>query len=132
MANLVVLSGNITKDADLRYTQNNKAVVNFSIAVSEGFGDNKKTQYFNIVSFGAEKLCQYLNKGTKVLVKGKLSNSSYEKDGVKHYKTEVVADNYGGIELLGSKNSSSTNDVFGGNKNDDLTPEPFDSSDMRF
>ena len=132
--NLVVLQGNISKDSELRYTPNGKAVVRFSVAVNEGYGDKKKTQFFNITSFGAEKLCEYLIKGTKVLIKGKLNNSSYEKDEVKHYKTDIIADNYGGIELLSSKNNTkdtskyerenqAMNDVFGaGDYQEDITP----------
>ena len=132
--NLVVLQGNISKDSELRYTPNGKAVVSFSIAVNEGYGDKKKTQFFNITSFGAEKLCEYLTKGTKVLIKGKLNNSSYEKDGVKHYKTDIIAETYGGIELLSSKNNTNDttkyerdnqamNDVFGaGDYQEDITP----------
>lgn len=115
--------GNLIKDSELRYSQNNKAICNFAIAVNEGFGDKKTTQYFNIVSFGAEKLSEYLVKGTKVAIVGKLSNSSYEKDGQKYYKTEIIADSFGGIELLGSKPQTNKNqnnetsmpyDVFGG------------------
>jgi single-strand DNA-binding protein len=68
--NRVSMVGNITKDADMRYTPNNKAIVSFSIAINEGFGANKTTQYFNIVSFGAEKLCQYLTKGKTVAITG--------------------------------------------------------------
>ena len=100
--NLIILSGNLTKDCELRYTAGTgKAVVSFSIAVNEGYGDKKTTQFFNITSFGAEKVADYLTKGTKVLIRGRLRNNSYEKDGVKHYTTEIIAENYGGIELLG-------------------------------
>ena len=98
--NNVILTGNIVRDSELRFSQSGKGVCTFSIAVNEGFGDKKTTQYFNIVSFGAENVCQYLVKGVKVAIQGRLNNSTYEKDGVKHYKTDIIANNYGGIEIL--------------------------------
>jgi len=128
--NKCVEIGNLTKDSELRYSKDNKAICNFTIAVNEGFGDKKTVQYFNIVSFGAEKISQYLIKGTKVAISGKLQNSNYEKDGVKHYKTEIIADNFGGIEFLGGKENSSGNsnqysapaNNSQGSFDDDITP----------
>ena len=101
--NKVILSGNICKDAELRSTKGETMVTTFSLAVNEGFGDKKTTQFVNIVSFKAENVCAYLTKGTKVIICGKIASSNYEKDGVKVYKTEVIADNFGGIELMGKK-----------------------------
>lgn len=127
--NLVTLTGNITKDSELRYNSNNTPVCSFSIAVNEYVKGEQKTQYFNIVSFSAEKLSQYLVKGTKVAIVGKLQNSSYEKDGIKHYRTDIIANPYGGIELLGNKGTGNNNsnsapqDVFGGGDyQEDITP----------
>ena len=105
--NKVILSGNICKDAELRATKGETMITTFSLAINEGFGDKKTTQFVNIVSFKAENVCAYLTKGTKVIICGKISSSNYEKDGVKVYKTEVIADNFGGIELLGNKSNSS-------------------------
>ena len=134
--NLVTLTGNITKDSELRYNANNTPVCTFSIAVNEYVKGEQKTQYFNIVSFSAEKLSQYLVKGTKVAIVGKLKNSSYEEDGLKHYRTDIVANPIGGIELLGSKGAGNNSnqapqDVFGGDFEDDIQPvDP--SGDMPF
>lgn len=138
--NQTVLTGNITKDSELSYTPNNVAVCKFSIAVNEYVKGENKTQYFNIVSFSAEKLSQYLVKGTKVLIVGKLQNSSYEKDGIKHYKTDIICNPYGGIELLGSKGtgnnnsneySAPQNDAFSkGNFEEEITP--VDDGEMPF
>jgi single-strand DNA-binding protein len=134
--NLVTLTGNITKDSELRYNSNNTPVCSFSIAVNEYVKGEQKTQYFNIVSFSAEKLSQYLVKGTKVAIVGKLNNSSYEKDGIKHYRTDIVANPFGGIELLGSKGTGNNlnqapQDVFGGNFDEDIQPVNNDG-DMPF
>ena len=125
--NKTILIGTLTKDSELRYTTNNTPVCSFSIAVNEYVKGEQKTQYFNIVSFSAEKLSQYLVKGAKVAIVGKLSNSNYEKDGLKHYRTDIVANPIGGIELLGSKGTGNNSnqapqDVFGGNFDEDIEP----------
>lgn len=107
--NKVVQIGTLTRDSELRYAQSGVAICNFSIAVNEYVKGEKTVQFFNIVSFGAEKLSQYLVKGTKVGIVGKLSNSSYEKDGQKIYKTEIIADSFGGIDLLSKSQSQNNN-----------------------
>jgi len=112
--NKVVLTGNLTKDPDVKYTQSGKAVAMFSIAVNDGFGDNQKTYYPNIVVWGktAETVGNNLVKGSKVGVVGKLTTRSYDNSaGQKVYVTEVVADMYGGIEFLGSKKQSQSNPI---------------------
>jgi single-strand DNA-binding protein len=107
--NKIVLTGNLTKNPEVKYTQSGKAVAMFSIAVNDGFGDNQKTYYPNIVVWGktAETVGNNLVKGSKVGVVGKLTTRSYDNSaGQKVYVTEVVADMYGGIEFLGSKKQS--------------------------
>lgn len=135
--NNVVLTGNIVRDSELRFSQSGKGVCTLSIAVNEGFGDKKTTQYFNIVSFGAENVCQYLVKGVKVAIQGRLNNSNYEKDGVKHYKTDIIANNYGGIEILsrpgdnkGNSSEKPNSSVSQEGFNEDITP--VDEGDMPF
>jgi single-strand DNA-binding protein len=121
--NKVILSGNLTRDPDVKYTQSGTAVATFSIAVNDGYGDNQKTYYPNIVVWGktAETVGKNLTKGSKVGVVGKLTSRSYESNGQKKYITEVVADTYCGVEFLGSKKQG------GGQSNEvDMTePIPF-------
>ncbi|MGC0987087.1 single-stranded DNA-binding protein [Pantoea agglomerans] len=98
--------GNLTKDADLRYTNGDKAVVNFDIAVDATYRSDDRavenTDFFRITAWDktAENAGKYLGKGSKVYVEGSIKNSSYEKDGIKHYKTEFTALN---IEYLVTK-----------------------------
>ena len=134
--NKIIINGNLTKQPEMRYTTNEKAVTTFDIAVNEGFGDKKQTQFFKIVVWGkiAENCANYLDKGSKVLVSGRLSNRSYDaKDGTKKYITEIVANE---VEFLGSKGNNNSNqapqeDVFGRNFDEDI--EPVDpSGDMPF
>lgn len=101
--NRVELIGHLGKDADTKFTQSGTAVSTFSVATTRRFkqGDEWKdeTDWHNIVLWKQENLANYLQKGKQVFVAGRLQTRSYEnKDGVKVYTTEVVADD---VILLG-------------------------------
>lgn len=97
--NNVVISGNLTRDAELRELKNDGAVLNFSVAVNDRFYDRDAEEYaeyanyFDCVMFGAraKALADYLKKGTKVAVSGKLHYSSWETDEGKRSKVEITA-----------------------------------------
>jgi single-strand DNA-binding protein len=91
--NSVCVGGNIGRDAELSYTPNGKAVAKFSLAISEGWGDNEKTSWLPIIVWDklAESLAKYLTKGSRIGIQGRLSVRQYEKDNVKHTVTEIVA-----------------------------------------
>lgn len=132
--------GRLTKDGELAYIPGTGTpVMKFTLAVDNYNSKEKKNEadFIPIVLWGksAENLAQYLVKGTQVAVAGRISTRSYDaKDGSKRYVTEVVAEMYGGVKLLGGKKSetaSGSNDVFGGqNFYDDMTP--VDDGDMPF
>lgn len=96
--NKVILIGNLTKDVEVRYTQtNNTMVASFSIAVSRKFKkDGEQTaDFINIVAWGktAEFVSKYFSKGMKIAIVGRIQTRTYDDDkGVKHYITEVVAE----------------------------------------
>lgn len=98
--NKVALSGNLTRDAELRKTQSGTAVLGFGLAVNEKRKNSRTGEwedYANFVDctlFGAraEDIAKYLTKGFKVALTGKLSYSSWEKDGQKRSKLEVIVD----------------------------------------
>lgn len=94
----ITIAGGVTRDAELRRTQQGDAVLGFSVAVTEGFGDNKRTLYFDVSLWGkrGETLEQYLTKGARVAVSGDLSTR--EHNG-KTYLT-VRADQ---VTLMGGK-----------------------------
>lgn len=108
--NRSVISGNLTRDSELRTTQSGTAVLSFSVAVN----DRRKSpasgewedypNYIDCAMFGSrgEKLHPYLLKGTKVCVEGKLRWSSWEQDGQRRSKVEVIAEE---LEFM-SRNSS--------------------------
>ena len=139
--NRVILTGNITKDAELRYTANDKAYSKFSIANNEGYGDNKKTNFFNCTLWGksAENLNRFLTKGQKVLITGKVEINDYkDKEGVERKIIDINVDSFGGVELLGNKaqqesgtnNDTSNNSDSPIDSDDDLTV--IDYGDMPF
>jgi len=105
--NKVILIGNLGKDAETKFTPGGTAVTKFSVATSRRWKDKQsgewkeETDWSNIVLWQAENLANYLTKGTKVYVEGRLHTRSYDdKDGKKVYATEVVADE---VILLGGQ-----------------------------
>ena len=98
MFNRVILIGNLTRDPEVRYTPQGTSVCNFGIAVNRKFkqGDEAKEEvtFINIVVFGkqADTCGQYLNKGSSVLVEGRLKENRWEtEEGQKRSRHEVVA-----------------------------------------
>jgi single-strand DNA-binding protein len=120
--NRVVLIGNLGGDPEVRYTAAGTAVGKFSLATSRKFTGKdgqkqEKTEWHRIVAWAklAEICGQYLTKGKKVMIEGRIEYGSYEKDGVKHYTTDIIAEN---MEMLGGNgqgngNQSREEDPFG-------------------
>jgi len=109
--------GRLGKPIDLRYTPDNKAIANFSIAVGESWkaksGEKQeKTTWVNVVIFGklAEIAGQYLNKGSKVFISGKLQVRKWQdSEGRDRYNTEIVIDQFNGsMQMLDSKSDNAT------------------------
>ena len=101
--NKVFLSGNLTRDPEVRYTQTGKAFARMGIAVNRPYAKEKTVDFFNLVAWEktAEFCGRYLRKGSRILVEGRLQTSSYEnKDGVKVNAVDIMVDN---IEFAGSK-----------------------------
>ena len=97
--NKAILFGNLTRDPELRALPSGMNVCNFSIATNRVFKDRdgkkqEQTDFHNIVVFGrqADTVAQYLKKGSSVFVEGRMQTRSWEKEGQKQYRTEVVAD----------------------------------------
>ena len=126
--NLVVLTGRLTRDPELKYGQSGKAYSRFSLAVDRPFAKGE-ADFINCVAFGktAELVGEYLRKGRKVGVNGKLQMSRYEVNGEKRTSYDVLVD---AIEFLESKGSGSTSDSYGsGDYSSNQVAEP-SSSEM--
>lgn len=123
--NNVNLIGRLTRDPELKYTQDGKAVGNFSIAVTKKFKKDE-ADFLNCVAWGktAELIAEYLRKGNQLGVSGSIATSTWEKDGVKQYKTEILVDQ---ITFIGSKSESSpkTENTPTANNNNDTEEFPF-------
>jgi single-strand DNA-binding protein len=103
--NKVILVGNLGNDPETKYTQGGMAITTLSIATTSVRKDREgntqeKTEWHRVKLFGktAEVAAEYLRKGRQVYIEGRLEYGSYEKDGDKHYTTDVVADD---MQMLG-------------------------------
>ena len=104
-------TGNIGKDAELRYTPSGDAICSFGFALTSGFGDKQITSWLNANLWGkrAETLAPMLLKGTKVGIVGELTNRPYKaKDGTDKFSLEIRIND---LTLLGSKGDTSTASV---------------------
>ncbi|MBN1585770.1 single-stranded DNA-binding protein [Candidatus Uhrbacteria bacterium] len=99
--NRAMIIGNLTRDPEVRNTASGQSVANFGVATNHTWTDSagqkqEKTEFHNIVAWGklAEICGQFLAKGRKVFVEGRLQTREWEgQDGVKRYRTEIVAEN---------------------------------------
>ena len=97
--NKVILAGNLTRSPELRYTPNGTAVANFGMATNRAWTDEggqrqEEVEYHSIVVFGrrAEIAAEYLTRGSLALLEGRLQTKSWEQDGIKRYRTEIIAE----------------------------------------
>jgi single-strand DNA-binding protein len=109
--NKVILVGNLGRDPETKYMPSGGAVTNISIATSKTWKDKdsgekkEKTEWHRVVFFNrlAEIAGEYLKKGSQVYIEGELRTREWERDGQKHYSTEVVA---GEMQMLGGRGES--------------------------
>ena len=111
--NKVILVGNLGRDPEVRYTTDNSAIANVSIATTDRYkdkhsGEQKEiTEWHRVVFFNrlAEIAAEYLKKGSQVYIEGKLRTRKWtDKDGAEKYSTEIIADQ---LQMLGSRSGGS-------------------------
>ncbi len=105
--NKAILVGRLGKDPETRYTSSGQSVCNFTLATDESYKDRagerqKRTEWHRIVAWGklAETAQKYLRKGSLIFVEGRIQTRQWEKDGQKHYSTDIVANDF---RFLGSR-----------------------------
>ena len=149
--NQVVLMGNLTRDPELRQTPNGQNVCSFSLALNRSYKGadgnwQEATDYVDVVAWGplGERVAQYLSKGRPCLVNGRLQSRSWEQEGQKRSKVEVVAQDVtflsgaGGSDGGGSNGGadSSTSRPAAKKKDDvvieDIGDEPINLDDIPF
>ena len=110
--NKAIVVGNVGQDPEVRFMPNGNAVANISVATSERWKDKntgdqqERTEWHRVVFFNrlVEIVEQYVNKGSKLYVEGRLQTRSWEQDGVKRYTTEIVASE---MQMLDSRSADS-------------------------
>jgi single-strand DNA-binding protein len=135
MINKAILIGNLGSDPEMRYTQSGTAVANFNVATTEKWKGQdgqmqEQTEWHKIVAFArlAEICGEYLSKGSKVYIEGRIQTRSWEdKDGNKRYTTEIVAKD---MKMLSSKGGGSSSG--GGFADEPPPPEPRMGDDVPF
>jgi len=110
--NKVILYGNLTRDPELKSLPSGIALASFGLATNRRFKDKdgnwtEQPEFHNIVVFGrqAETSAQYLKKGASALIEGRIQTRSWEKDGQKNYRTEIVAER---VQFAGGKSGGSS------------------------
>lgn len=139
--NKVILVGNVGNDPEFRVMPNGNGVCRISIATSEEWKDKNtgdkqsKTEWHNVVFFNrlAEIVEQYVRKGSKLYVEGRLQTRSWEQDGVKRYMTEIIGSE---MQMLDSRDrgqtaptGSASNPKTGNNSTPQPAPSNFDNFD---
>lgn len=141
--NSVTISGNLTRDSELRYTTSGSPILSFGVAVNESHKNaqgewEERANFFNVVKFfydqrPAEYWQQRLTKGTHVMISGKLRYTSWEKDGQKHSAVEIVA---GPIDSPGNKQQGQPQQgqqpAYNAPAQQQPAPEDFYDEDMPF
>jgi single-strand DNA-binding protein len=112
--NQAILMGNLTRDPELRQTPNGQSVVSFSLALNRSYKDSsgewqEVTDYVDCVAWAglAERVAQYLTKGRRCLVLGRLQSRNWEQDGQKRSKVEVLANDVTFLDSRGVTSDSS-------------------------
>lgn len=138
--NKAMIYGNLTRDPEMKALPSGMQVCSFSVATNRSYNDRdgkrqESVDYHNITSFGkqAEVISKYLTKGSSVYVEGRLQTSSWEKDGVKQYRTEIVMDKFefgpksgggaGGSSTANAGASSPAGNNMGNNNSAPVLPE---------
>ncbi|RRD38427.1 single-stranded DNA-binding protein [Leptotrichia sp. OH3620_COT-345] len=127
--NQVLLIGRLTKDPELKYSQSGKAFCKFSLAVTREY-NRDEADFINCVAWDkrAETIAEYLRKGKRIALQGRLSVRSYEQNGETKWITEVIVDKFEFVDAAGSQNqqasysqgAQSNNDAFVDNDNEEI------------
>ena len=125
--NKVILVGNLGKDPEVRHLEGGSVVASFSLATTETFKDKsgqrvEQTEWHNVVVWRglAEIAEKYLKKGMTIYLEGKIRTRSWDKEGQKHYTTEIIADTFTIISKKENSGATQTNNGSGPQPGDDL------------
>ncbi len=121
--NQITLMGNLTRDPELRQTPNGQNVTSFSLALNRSYKDQsgewqEATDYVDVVAWGplAERVSQYLTRGSRCLVQGRLQSRNWEQEGQKRSKVEVLANDVTFLDSRGGSNSEDSQEGYSDSK----------------
>jgi single-strand DNA-binding protein len=125
--NKVILVGNLGADPETRYTPSGTAITTIRVATSESWKDKQtgeqqeRTEWHRVKFFSrlAEIAGEYLKKGSQVYIEGRLRTEEYEKDGIKRWSTDIVADE---MQMLGSRSGAGGGEGGGGGERRERGP----------
>ena len=130
--NKVILVGNLGNDPDVKYTQGGMAIATLSVATTSSRKDRdgnfqEKTEWHrvNLLRKAAAGAGEYLKKGRQVYIEGRLEYGSYEKDGVKHYTTDIIGDD---MQMLGGGDGQRSGGGYGEDRPQRSAPPRRDSA----
>lgn len=111
--NLVTLMGNLVRDPELRNTPNGQAVCSFTLAVNSKFGEKETVDYIDCNAWGksGEIIAQYQKKGSPILVSGRLQQRTWEQDGQKRSKIDVVVNEFNFVGGKGEVETAKSDDL---------------------
>lgn len=131
--NQIICIGRLTKDIEVKYTESGMAVARFNVALDRGKdkdGESRGADFPSCVAFGktAENLEKFSGKGLRIAINGHIQTGNYEKDGVKHYTTDIIADR---IEFIDWKERSEAERIAAAKPaaNQEDVPEGFEALD---
>src|SRR5215471_11934512 len=134
--NQVILMGNLTRDPELRQTPSGQSVCSFSLALNRAYKDSsgewqEATDYIDIVAWGplGERVAQYLSKGRRCLVQGRLQSRSWEQDGQKRSKVEVLANDVTFLDSRGGGGDDGSGMTTGSTSVSASKPKPSKKTD---
>ena len=139
--NHVTLMGRLTRDPEMSYLQSGKAFSKFTVAVSREF-NREEADFIKCTAWGktAETIAEYLRKGRRIALQGRLSVNSYEKNGETRWSTEVIVDKFEFVDTVNSTGGQSSytqpkkseNSFANNNNNNNDNDEIMDDDDFPF
>lgn len=135
--NQVTLLGNLTRDPELRQTPSGQSVTNFTLALNRSYKDasgewQERADFVDVVAWGStgENVAKWVQKGRQLLVSGSLQSRSWEQDGVKRSKVEVLARD---VTFIGGRNDDNqSSPAVADNVINDVGSEPINLDDIPF
>jgi single-strand DNA-binding protein len=134
--NKVELYGNLTRDPEVKALPSGQQVANFSVATNRTFKNKEgqkqeQVEYHNVVAFGrtAEVIGQYLKKGRPIFVEGRLQTRTWEKDGAKQYRTEILVETFQFGPSAGGEGGGRSS---GAGASDDQGPSFADAGEIQY